>query len=294
MPLKLTVAARARRLTEQFRYDPPVQRPLNIFVWIRNGAVEAGLDPDRCALVTIDEGAWDMESTPTGQERRIFRRRVVILYDDDRAFRCNVITGGRGDLDSRDDHVTAWRHLNRDERRVLVDELTEGRKLLRGDVYFPPALFAIAYPPRHGTIPWGAILTATTPDHVERTAFRRDGTIETSPLPAMSLSASGIPRRVPEWIEDPYSFASEQASREKPLAQFRCPCCGYLTLMERGAFETCPVCWWEDDGQDDPHADEPSGPNHLTLTKARENFRTLGAMEARLVPYTRAPTAEEV
>jgi len=30
-----------------------------------------------------------------------------------------------------------------------------------------------------------------------------------------------------------------------------CPCCGHLTLRERGGFELCPECDWEDDGQDD-------------------------------------------
>jgi hypothetical protein len=27
-------------------------------------------------------------------------------------------------------------------------------------------------------------------------------------------------------------------------------------LCDRAAMDTCPVCFWEDDGQDDPHADE--------------------------------------
>ncbi|MEO8182584.1 MAG: GNAT family N-acetyltransferase [Deltaproteobacteria bacterium] len=30
-----------------------------------------------------------------------------------------------------------------------------------------------------------------------------------------------------------------------------CPCCQYLTLDERGAYEVCAVCFWEDDGQDE-------------------------------------------
>ncbi|WP_328859368.1 CPCC family cysteine-rich protein [Streptomyces sp. NBC_00306] len=28
-----------------------------------------------------------------------------------------------------------------------------------------------------------------------------------------------------------------------------CPCCGYVTLAERGSHEICAVCFWEDDGQ---------------------------------------------
>ena len=54
-----------------------------------------------------------------------------------------------------------------------------------------------------------------------------------------------------------------------------CPCCGALTLDERGIFDICPVCDWEDDGQDDADADVvrggPNGP--LSLTEARRLFR---------------------
>jgi cysteine-rich CPCC protein len=52
-----------------------------------------------------------------------------------------------------------------------------------------------------------------------------------------------------------------------------CPCCGFLTLTERSAFEICPVCFWEDDGQDDADADDTKGgPNSSSLTEARRNF----------------------
>ena len=37
---------------------------------------------------------------------------------------------------------------------------------------------------------------------------------------------------------------------------FRCPCCGYRTLKRAGVMELCPVCWWEDDGQEDADATE--------------------------------------
>ncbi|SMP03937.1 CPCC family cysteine-rich protein [Chryseobacterium profundimaris] len=28
----------------------------------------------------------------------------------------------------------------------------------------------------------------------------------------------------------------------------QCYCCGYYTLEERGHYEICPVCFWEDGG----------------------------------------------
>ncbi|MCC2669001.1 MAG: hypothetical protein K0Q72_1472 [Armatimonadetes bacterium] len=60
-----------------------------------------------------------------------------------------------------------------------------------------------------------------------------------------------------------------------PSQRERCPCCGYLTLRARAVYEICELCCWEDDGQDDPRADEVwGGPNHgYSLTQARENFR---------------------
>lgn len=61
---------------------------------------------------------------------------------------------------------------------------------------------------------------------------------------------------------------------------FLCPCCGFETLAERGAYLICRVCWWEDDGQDEPDADKiRGGPNsYYALTHARKNFRDHGHM----------------
>ena len=50
-----------------------------------------------------------------------------------------------------------------------------------------------------------------------------------------------------------------------------CPCCALPTLNARGDLEICPVCWWEDDGSDDP--DAAFGPNgEYTLRRARTNY----------------------
>lgn len=290
-----SIASRTRSLTELFRFFPTTDDGLDIFLWMRAAALDARLDPGRCALVTVDSAVWRDEVATDGDVVPILRKRGVILSDDGRAFSFTIVTNGRGASAPWVERLSGWKELDENERSELVDGLAEGERLLHGEVYFPPALFDIAYPPRDRALPWGASLSATVRDRIERTAFRRDGTIETSPLPEMSLSEQGIPRRVPEWIEDPYAFASEQASREEPLAQFRCPCCGYLTLMERAAYEICPVCCWEDDGQDNPHADEYwGGPNgSLTLSQARENFSALGAKEPQHRPHVRPPARPE-
>ena len=77
--------------------------------------------------------------------------------------------------------------------------------------------------------------------------------------------------------------------------KFKCPCCGYRTLNERGGFEICPVCFWEDDGQDDHDADDVrGGPNSdLSLSDARRNFREFGACERRCIEFVRSPSPDE-
>lgn len=64
------------------------------------------------------------------------------------------------------------------------------------------------------------------------------------------------------------------------LGLHKCPCCSFYTLEERAIFDICRICWWEDDGQDDPHADRVmGGPNgRYSLTMARHNFIDHGDM----------------
>jgi hypothetical protein len=75
----------------------------------------------------------------------------------------------------------------------------------------------------------------------------------------------------------------------------RCPCCGYRTLGERGGFEICAVCFWQDDGQDDHDASEVrGGPNgYLSLAQARANYRSFGAVRERDLPHVRPPRPQE-
>ncbi len=79
------------------------------------------------------------------------------------------------------------------------------------------------------------------------------------------------------------------------MKQFNCPCCGYLTLDERAAWDICPVCFWEDDGQGDDNADRVLGGanGNLSLTQARANFRAFGACEERFIDKVRPPREEE-
>lgn len=65
----------------------------------------------------------------------------------------------------------------------------------------------------------------------------------------------------------------------EPEQLVRCPCCDYHTLSERGGYDICRVCFWEDDGTSEANA--YSGPNHMTLGEARASFSKLGAVTER-------------
>ncbi len=56
-----------------------------------------------------------------------------------------------------------------------------------------------------------------------------------------------------------------------------CPCCRFITLPELDKDELCPVCFWEDDGTEDPS--QSSERNGLSLSAARRNFRRFGAKD---------------
>jgi len=76
----------------------------------------------------------------------------------------------------------------------------------------------------------------------------------------------------------------------------RCPCCGFKTLDERGAFEICEVCYWEDDSQDEHDVDlVHGGPNgSLSLRQARANYREFAFCERRFVGAVRLPRSDEL
>ena len=74
-----------------------------------------------------------------------------------------------------------------------------------------------------------------------------------------------------------------------PGLRYRCPCCSYLTLPERGGYDICCLCNWEDDGQDDPRANDTwGGPNGAySLAEARRNFARHLIMYDPVRPNTR-------
>ncbi|EDY84488.1 hypothetical protein VDG1235_4119 [Verrucomicrobiia bacterium DG1235] len=73
---------------------------------------------------------------------------------------------------------------------------------------------------------------------------------------------------------------------EDPTPREHCPCCDYISLPERGNYLICPICFWEDDGQDLEEIDDESGPNNgITLREGRKNFEEFGACEKEMLKY---------
>jgi hypothetical protein len=67
---------------------------------------------------------------------------------------------------------------------------------------------------------------------------------------------------------------------------YTCPCCGHPTLDERGGYEICRECGWEDDGQDEhDSALVRGGPNgRMSLDKARAAYERTGRVRGMHVP----------
>lgn len=57
----------------------------------------------------------------------------------------------------------------------------------------------------------------------------------------------------------------------------------------------CPVCWWEDDGQEDEDAAvvRLTVNGQLSLAEARASFLQCGAADPRFLPYVRKPDVTE-
>lgn len=83
---------------------------------------------------------------------------------------------------------------------------------------------------------------------------------------------------VPLWVRrkffDSYGQRPNEFAAKLPPGgvRFSCPCCGYPTLGDRGCYQICELCFWEDDGNDDPD-EVRDGPNlDYSLTDAQLNF----------------------
>ncbi|WP_422740739.1 CPCC family cysteine-rich protein [Micromonospora sp. WMMD729] len=88
-----------------------------------------------------------------------------------------------------------------------------------------------------------------------------------------SLSDDELVRRRVAWF-DTYIAQKNVLAPARDDSLYTCPCCGHATLSERGGYEICDECWWEDDGQDEhDSAVVRGGPNgRLSLDAARAGY----------------------
>jgi hypothetical protein len=91
-------------------------------------------------------------------------------------------------------------------------------------------------------------------------------------------------------------FQSEDILVRISGTPYRCPCCSCRTLEQPGAMGLCPVCWWEDDGQEDPDAEDIRNTvnGSLSLSDARHFYAECGAAHPRFLPYVRKPQPAEL
>jgi hypothetical protein len=54
-----------------------------------------------------------------------------------------------------------------------------------------------------------------------------------------------------------------------------CPCCGELTITERGNWEICANCGWEDDPVQSENENYVGGANKISLLMAKEKLEYL-------------------
>ena len=73
------------------------------------------------------------------------------------------------------------------------------------------------------------------------------------------------------------------------VERYACPCCGYktLTYKERGSYEICHVCRWEDDGVQFDDPDFEGGANQYSLRQAQSDF--LSQFQKEKVETVRLP-----
>lgn len=82
------------------------------------------------------------------------------------------------------------------------------------------------------------------------------------------------------------------------MSKFQCPCCGFYTLPQRGKWDICKVCFWEDDSENDefdsPASDQVHGANGVSLREGRENFLNFGACRIAMKQHVRPPREDEL
>lgn len=87
--------------------------------------------------------------------------------------------------------------------------------------------------------------------------------------------------------------ARDHADAPRMGGWFLCPCCKMPLLTVREVEQTCPLCGWIDDGQDEAEADLdlPLSPNAQSLSAGRANFAKFADVSGKAPVMTPARRA---
>ncbi len=59
-------------------------------------------------------------------------------------------------------------------------------------------------------------------------------------------------------------------------------------------FQICPICYWEDDGEQFFNPDSHDGANKVSLNQAKLNYLKYGAILEKYIGKTRKPREDEL
>ncbi len=117
---------------------------------------------------------------------------------------------------------------------------------------------------------------------------REPGRVVRGPNDDPSLSDDELIARRRAWF---LAYTSQRNVIAPPEGRpYTCPCCGHRTLDDRGGYDICEECGWEDDGQDDhDSAVVRGGPNgRLSLDDARAAYVAGGGVRQPHTPPNQA------
>lgn len=78
--------------------------------------------------------------------------------------------------------------------------------------------------------------------------------------------------------------------------QYQCQCCGYYTI--KGTFHDyiqlhCPVCYWQNNIDQNAHPKLEIGYNKINLESAKKNYKKMSAITEDAISYVRSPLEQE-
>lgn len=183
----------------------------------------------------------------------------------------------------RGGYVSQWPNVPRSLPILLPTALPEKEKR-----YVERIEWSDRFPPHQGFLACHRLRDPLSSISESRLPFRLLG--------KNAMLDNGLNQRK-AWFDWYYNKIAKKVVPEakQPGQAVRCPCCHCRTLSARGMYIICPVCFWEDDGQDDADADMiRGGPNgSLSLTAARHNYLQHGACDPKFLPNVRPPLPEE-